>query len=401
MATTEEVFNLIYDVQGKDNVAWLESNLDRLEKQHESLARVSDSASGRTANLGRTMLETGRIAQDFAQGGIGGILNNIEGFVSALGLGAGAAGALTALGVGAVFVLPKIIDFGRSLVESKNAVPPLSDEVARLTEVQKDNAKAIDALRAKGSLYAEDMAKLAKLTEDQIATEARLVAAREHQANLKQFGPGTDTTTTGRAAAFQKAVKETGGLEMNIEGFTRYFAKGFESPETIASIKKTVSNIFDEALKGDRDAIDQLIHAAQRDMTSDTGLLGTFYDINDPMKVAAKEKAEKEAKETADRDVRDRATNKRLAEQRFQSFQEAERLMNRQEQEDLENQIRDAEKEFRTAEKFSGLVPGSKEELAAKKVERSNELLEEIKQAIIDTAKKENPGLILRGPSFR
>lgn len=64
--------------------------------------RIEDAgkrASSGMAGVGQAVMQSSRAIQDFAQGGIGGVLNNIEGLAFALGGGAGLAGALTIAGV--------------------------------------------------------------------------------------------------------------------------------------------------------------------------------------------------------------------------------------------------------------------------------------------------------------
>ena len=66
------------------------------------------------------MLQTGRIVQDFTQGGVGGILNNIEGIARALGGGAGLAGVLTVVGTAAFIARPHLMRFYESFGNRSN-----------------------------------------------------------------------------------------------------------------------------------------------------------------------------------------------------------------------------------------------------------------------------------------
>src|SRR5690242_20155436 len=61
------------------------------QKMAESGEKVA--TSGR--NSGRSLMELGRIVQDFQGGGLMGISNNMEGLALALGLGGGVAGVAT------------------------------------------------------------------------------------------------------------------------------------------------------------------------------------------------------------------------------------------------------------------------------------------------------------------
>lgn len=69
-----------------------------------------DAAAKSTTNLGYAGLTAGRAIQDFTQGGLGGILNNIEGLAMALGGGGALAGGLTTIGVGLFIFKDQIKD---------------------------------------------------------------------------------------------------------------------------------------------------------------------------------------------------------------------------------------------------------------------------------------------------
>jgi hypothetical protein len=86
-----------------------------LNAQFLAAEKASGGLSSGLAGAGQAGLQAGRIIQDFAQGGVGGILNNIEGAVQSLGLGPGLAGVLTIVGVAALAAKPLIEDFLKSL----------------------------------------------------------------------------------------------------------------------------------------------------------------------------------------------------------------------------------------------------------------------------------------------
>lgn len=78
--------------------------------------QATTKAGSKVANLGQVGLQTGRVIQDFTQGGVAGILNNIEGLSMAVGGGPGLAGALTGLGVAFFILKPIISNFMKSMV---------------------------------------------------------------------------------------------------------------------------------------------------------------------------------------------------------------------------------------------------------------------------------------------
>lgn len=81
----------------------------------DALDKATGKAKSGLAGFGQVGLQTGRVIQDFAQGGVAGILNNIEGLTQAIGGGPGLAGILTALGVGFFVLKPLIASFMDSL----------------------------------------------------------------------------------------------------------------------------------------------------------------------------------------------------------------------------------------------------------------------------------------------
>jgi hypothetical protein len=133
----------------------------------EEVATATGKAATKTANLGQTMLQSGRFIQDFAQGGVGGVLNNIEGLVSALGMGPGLAGALTVVGVAAALAGPHIVNFIKSfdteqidifktaLVKIQDHIKEIEDKKIKVGADLSELAKARTELKA----YQDDVAR--------------------------------------------------------------------------------------------------------------------------------------------------------------------------------------------------------------------------------------------------
>jgi hypothetical protein len=150
MADNEEVFKLLIQAEGQEILPKLQAQLAAtneafgglaaafgrgevdekafgeqskvLADQHRNLAKAikdvedaSGKGSSKLAGFGQTALQSGRIVQDFAQGGVGGILNNIEGLTMALGMGSGLAGILTIVGVAFMTLKPQIAAFWEAL----------------------------------------------------------------------------------------------------------------------------------------------------------------------------------------------------------------------------------------------------------------------------------------------
>ncbi len=138
MAANDEVIKLLLDMGvSKENVQAVVGKLDELHAAGNKVAPAIDNATKSSANLGQSLLQTGRITQDFVQGGIGGILNNIEGFTAALGLGSGLAGLFTVVGVAASLALPKIKEMlggisGEAAEKAKEKLKELRQEIENL-----------------------------------------------------------------------------------------------------------------------------------------------------------------------------------------------------------------------------------------------------------------------------
>ena len=106
----------------------------------KDLAGATEKGGSKVAGFGQTMLQSGRFVQDFAQGGLGGVLNNIEGLTQALGLGNGLAGILTIVGVGFMLLKPHIEEFWKALNSgsTKDVLSTFETLTKRIKEL-KDN----------------------------------------------------------------------------------------------------------------------------------------------------------------------------------------------------------------------------------------------------------------------
>lgn len=186
-----------------------------------STARLSTGAkeAGKSAGgLGRATLETGRAIQDFSQGGIGGVLNNIEGLTaslaSAAGLstaaGAALAGAFTGLGIAASFALPPLLAWVKSVREGSNVVPEAADRLARLNDQFQAGSKRLEELRDKQSLSNAELREYNTLAAVTAAQERDLAAERKHRADLETLKDAKSKEQTGRAGAFREAAAGEG-----------------------------------------------------------------------------------------------------------------------------------------------------------------------------------------------
>lgn len=107
---------------------------ETVEAKEQRLERATVKAKSGMVGFGQSALQVGRVVQDFAQGGLGGILNNIEGLVQALGGGAGLAGILTIVGVGFLLLKPKIKELVESFTGGETAAADFAGRIAQLDE---------------------------------------------------------------------------------------------------------------------------------------------------------------------------------------------------------------------------------------------------------------------------
>lgn len=186
--------------------------------------RATATATNKMAGLGQAGLQAGRVIQDFAQGGVGGIINNIEGLTQAIGGGAGLAGVLTILGTAFFVLKPVIAEFMKSL--SPEPVKGFQSTIETL------EAK-IKELTAKPVKFAIDVQQIENAKE-QIDAITKGLAAYE---------AATSGRTVDEKAAGDKFAKEFGET-------------GKEGAEALEAVRQQVG---DSAV-----ANDPKVRAAQR-----------------------------------------------------------------------------------------------------------------------------------------
>ena len=191
----DQVIRLLLDMgkSGK-NVDEAREAVEKLKTKLDAVPDATDKASKGIGNMGQAALQGSRALQDFTQGGLAGVLNNIEGVVQALGGGPGLTGILTGVGVAAYIALPKAKALFDAIVSGANEVPKTTDKLERLNEEIKAGAKALDELKQKQSLTNAELREYGKLTERQVELEKQLAAEKqkrkeaEEVKGLKPFG---------------------------------------------------------------------------------------------------------------------------------------------------------------------------------------------------------------------
>ena len=210
MAINDEIVRLILDIQKSGQTPETIKALEQFRDKAVAADTATQALGKSGVNTGQSLLQTGRIIQDFAQGGLGGILNNIEGATMALGLGAGMGGVLTVLGVVALTAGPAVKSFFKTLIDGSNEVPKVKEGVEGLTQTIKDNGEALDALRKQQSLTNSELKEFNRLTEEQVELEKKLkIAKKEAKDEEKLAGlrpPGEEEAERARAEILQGEV---------------------------------------------------------------------------------------------------------------------------------------------------------------------------------------------------
>jgi hypothetical protein len=251
----DDLNRIILEVTGRQKVAELTEEIQRHEKElaglgayyqkNAHLAHQMEEAQRRVAakildlnneldktqvagrRSGQAMLEVGRAVQDFSQGGIGGILNNLEGlgrsFSQLDGIStilkspAGIAGALTLVSTAAFVAWPHINRFFRTLFSGSNDIPKVVTGIEGLNRALKDNADRAKELEGKGALTNLELAEYNRLTADRIQLTKDLTEAQKNEAAVA----GLREKQTRQQVETAKAVAEAIGEDM--EAFEKQF----------------------------------------------------------------------------------------------------------------------------------------------------------------------------------
>ena len=188
MAVHDEVIRLILELKKSPGNEEIVKNLEQLKTKLEDTDKAAQKASHGVAGMGQSFLQSGRVIQDFAQGGIPGILNNIEGLTMALGLGSGLAGILTIAGVAAFTAGPAIKSFFQGLADGSNKIPETTNKVEGLNEKLKDNKERLEELRKSQTLTNTELKEYNRLTGENITLTKELDKAQEEKKQHEAFG---------------------------------------------------------------------------------------------------------------------------------------------------------------------------------------------------------------------
>lgn len=211
--SNDEVVRLLLQVTGAEDLDDLRAKAAGAREKIDDLAAGADKAEKSTHNLGRATLEGGRILQDFAQGGVGGILNNIEGLSLALGGGPGLAGVMTALGLAAYFAIPAIKATWAAISDGSNEIPEAATTLDRLSESLSGVNDRLKELKEKGWLTDSELSEYNGKLAQRVELEEKITAEKEKQAVFDKSRKESESKDRDKESAriAQEIVDEAGG----------------------------------------------------------------------------------------------------------------------------------------------------------------------------------------------
>lgn len=212
MATNDEIVRLVLETQGAKGLEEIRDKAEAARHGLESVAAASDKAEKSALNMGQAALQGGRAVQDFSQGGIGGILNNIEGLAAALGGGPGLAGIMTGVGLAAYFALPHLKSLWASIAEGANALPGQADALAQLNREFDEHKKRLEAIEKQGYLTNTQVNEYNALSAETLRLEKELNAQRRARQELDRLRDQKDPVERGIAEDVQAVM---GGKDLD------------------------------------------------------------------------------------------------------------------------------------------------------------------------------------------
>lgn len=229
MGANDETFRIRLETEGKEGLRDLGKEAgtaaEKLDTAGEAAEKLDTKTKTSTANMGRSFLEIGRVVQDFAQGGIGGILNNIEGLTRALGGGPGLAGVATVAGVTIGLLGPKIISTFKSMGAADADLKPLKEQIDAVKT-------SLDKLAEKQSLTNKEMSEYNKLAAEQgrldkqsAENKARLAAMAVQPGERTQKDRSLGEKVTDVAAGHQGDIVAGAAELLGDSAAGRYYEK--------------------------------------------------------------------------------------------------------------------------------------------------------------------------------
>lgn len=233
----------------------LKNRTAALKDEIRQLGDTQEKAGGKAANFGNAMLQGSRGIQDFSAAGLPGVVNNLEGLATALGLTAGAAGGITLVAVGLDLLV-------RNWDKIKTAFGAPEEVKAFWSAITPDEAtqRRLEAfnkqLETQAMMY-ERIAETRKASIESARQEDELLQKRaelwkgitptpQERGDLPPL-PGMEPTSPAMREAQRKLQDAQAGTAASMGKFGSLDAATAEQQRRVAAISQIAS--FDERLR--------------------------------------------------------------------------------------------------------------------------------------------------------
>jgi hypothetical protein len=217
---------------------------------------AAERATSRTRGLGQAAQGLGRFFQDLTQGGLGGVLNNLEQLGTSIGLligkgaafGAALGGAMTLVGTAAFVAGRPVLDFFKGLLLGAEKVPETAAGLQGLEERFKGISKELDGLSEKSSLTHAELARFIQLRSDQAKVETQIAEAKERQAAADRLRAIVPEEQAKRAAQLTEELPRVpGGQQALTEGVAQVLQA--EADVEIQRLQAEIESVKERALR--------------------------------------------------------------------------------------------------------------------------------------------------------
>ncbi len=236
--------------------------------QIDQAGEAHDKAAKKGANFGNAMLQGSRGIQDLSAAGIPGVVNNLEGLASALGMTAGAAGGITLVAVGldllvrnwdkikAAFGAPEEVKAFWSAITPDEATQRRLDAFNRSLEAQiMLNERLAESRKASIQAAREED----ELMQKRAALWKGITPTPEERGDLPPL-PGTEGPSPAMREAQRKLQEAQASTQQKVSDFKALDQATKEQEQRVANMARIAS--FDESSRlanaSDRAEIDRL-----------------------------------------------------------------------------------------------------------------------------------------------
>jgi len=186
------------------------SHVLRLREQTEETEKSFRKAGFSVKNYQQEIRSAGFIVQDFAQGGLGGIINNIDQLLYKFPM----LGAAATIGATAIWAFgPAVKSMVEGLLMGTNKIPEATGHLEKMAERLGKAKEELDKLKDKQSLTNAELAKYNELMAETKGLEEGVQKAREQRNAYEAQVKAENAAPQGAAEEAKRIVEEAGGAE--------------------------------------------------------------------------------------------------------------------------------------------------------------------------------------------